>query len=254
MATETINNSQFRVGSIQTRKETVKAASATALVEGTLLSLDSSDGKYVVWSDVTKNPTAILNRSFTMGGTGESSEDVIVGGIVRSSLLTYPAGLSITSIPTTGGKDVLNVAVIPVADLAAGADIATVNAFISMLVSEIEEIGIMTKGTAVDVDDSNTAVIAIADSAANVIVSKTYDTANQPPDGAYESLGTLDATHKVLTAGEIVTMAVTQGATADLPAFDVIIKYKNTLTSEETVEQMLRQFGINAITTLENRY
>jgi len=253
MTTTTIDNKTFRIGSLKTKLEILKAANGTVLAEGTLLSLDSADGKYEVWADKSLKPTRILNRSFTMDSTGESKEDLIYSGIVRADMLVYPATFSISSIPSFGGSAASSVAVIPVADLAAGADIATVNSFISMLASEIEEIGIMTKGTPAGIDDSNTAVIAVADLAANVIVSKTYDTANQPPDEAYESLGALDATHKVLTAGEIVTLAVTQGAAANLPAFDVIIKYKNTL-SEQTVFQMLHNAGIEAITTLENRH
>ena len=116
--------------------------------------------------------------------------------------------------------------IVRVEDLAAGADIATRPIFVHppspvTLVS----VGILTEGAPAGVDNDNTAVLALADDAANAIVTKTYNTATQPPTADYEDLGALDGTHKVLTAGEHVTLSVTQGATANLPALSVILRY-----------------------------
>jgi len=253
MATETINNKQFRI-SVETTPKTIKASSGTVITEGTLLSLDESDGKLEVWSDLEKRPYYIANSTFTMPAAGEMLQDVVKMGTVRADKLVYPSTLGINDIPAEGGANSTDTVLIPIEDLSAGADIAARNEFVSLLASEIVEIGILTKGTSSGVDDSNTAVIAIADGDANAIVSKTYDTANQPPDTTYASLGTLDATHKILTAGELVTIAVTQGTTANLPAFNLVIKYKNTISAQQTIALMLREVGIEAITTLENRY
>ena len=79
--------------------------------------------------------------------------------------------------------------------------------------------GILTQGSPAAIDDSNTCVVALKDDAGNTIVTKTYNTGTQPPSSDYEDLGALDGTHKALTAAEHVTLDVTQGANADMPAF-----------------------------------
>jgi hypothetical protein len=113
-----------------------------------------------------------------------------------------------------------------IADLAAGADITATPIFCAPSGgATITDIGIVPLGATAGVDNSNTAVFAITDKDGNSIVSKTYNTANQPPAvGVYGSLGALSA-HAVLTANEVVQLALTQGATADLPAVMLQIEY-----------------------------
>lgn len=130
-----------------------------------------------------------------------------------------------------GASDVAHVAV---EDLGAGADIAARPLWVAPAACELVSIGILTAGAPAGVDDANTAVVAIADDAANAIVTKTYNTANQPPTADFASLGALDATHKVLAAGEHITLAVTNGATANLPAFEVVIVYRLAGTAGNT--------------------
>ena len=68
--------------------------------------------------------------------------------------------------------------------------------------------------------------VAISDAAGNTIVSKTYNATTAPPAASvYDSLGTLDSTHRVLTGNEVVRIAVTQGATANMPAFLVVFEW-----------------------------
>jgi hypothetical protein len=247
-----INNKTFRLGSNETRKYSIKATAGTVIIEGTALMLDETDGKMQVWTDTGKPIVAFCNRTFTMPAAAYSVEDVVISGKVRSSMLIM-AGLTTASFPTQGNlasKEIL----IPFENLAAGADIAARPAFISKLAAVISEVGILTQGAPAGVDDANTAVIAITDSAGNSIVSKTYNTANQPPDAAYASLGTVSATHGILTAGEVVKAAVTQGATADLPAFFLFIRYKEIIPATKNIAFLLAETGIEAIDTLENRY
>jgi len=117
-------------------------------------------------------------------------------------------------------------AIIAVENLAAGVDIADRSVFIVPdAAATISSIGILTQGAPAGVDDSNTSVIALKDDAGNTIVTKTYNTATQPPTSDYESLGTVSGTHGVLAAGEHVTLSITNGATADLTALSVIITY-----------------------------
>ena len=114
---------------------------------------------------------------------------------------------------------------VPVEDLSAGSDIATRPVLVAATAIELVAIGVLSQGTPAGVDDSNTAVIAIADDAANTIITKTYDTSNAFPTNDYEDLGVLDSTHKILDEGEHITLSVTNGATADLPSFIVVVEY-----------------------------
>jgi hypothetical protein len=116
--------------------------------------------------------------------------------------------------------------VIPIEDLAAGADIADRTLFYvpAGVDYTLVSVGIIPRGASVGIDDSNTAVIALKDGSANAIVSKTYDTDPQPPAaGVIGDLGSLSGTYKILSAGEKLVLDVTQGATANLPAFDLQI-------------------------------
>lgn len=110
-----------------------------------------------------------------------------------------------------------------VANPAAGADLAATPVGAAPLQGgTMLSADLVLHGSPAGIDDSNTSVVAIADGAGNSIVSKTYNTATQPASGI-NNLGSLDATHKVLTGGESVTVAVTNGAAADLPAYTIVI-------------------------------
>lgn len=113
-----------------------------------------------------------------------------------------------------------------VADPAAGADLAaTLMGAAPPDGAEIVSADISLHGAIAGIDDANTCVVAIKDAAGNTIVSKTYNTGTQPTASAKNNLGALSATHKVLTAGEGVTGEVTNGATANLPAYSLIVTY-----------------------------
>ena len=75
------------------------------------------------------------------------------------------------------------------------------------------------------IDDGNTSVFAVTDGGGNTIVTKTYNTGTQPTASALNDLGALDGTHKVLTAGETVSLAITNGATAKTPAGFLVIRF-----------------------------
>lgn len=119
------------------------------------------------------------------------------------------------------------VEMIQIENLAAGADIAARPEWVApQRGADLLRAGIVLKGSAAGVDAGNTAVIALADGAGNAIVSKTYDDDPAPPaSGTYDNLGTLHATHRRMTGNEVLTVAVTQGATADLPAFVVVLEW-----------------------------
>lgn len=121
----------------------------------------------------------------------------------------------------------MNVNNIAVEDLAADADITTRPIFtVPSNAFTISSIGILTHGAPAGVDDSNTVVITIKDDAGNTIVSKTYNTSTQPPDSDFEDLGTI--AYASCDAAEHLTLTITQGTTANMPAFDIVIEWYYT--------------------------
>ena len=115
---------------------------------------------------------------------------------------------------------------IRIEDLGAGVDIANRPIFVNSAAVTIESIGMLTEGAPAGVDDSNTAVLLIEDDASNAVVTKTYNTATQPPTADYEDLGTL--TNNSLNAGEHLMLSLTNGVTANLSALSIVIKYYYT--------------------------
>jgi hypothetical protein len=114
-----------------------------------------------------------------------------------------------------------------VEDLAAGADIAAKVIFAAPAGLDVTLVSasIIPQGTAAGIDDGNTCVIALTDGT-NTIVSQQYDASPAfPTAAAVTSLGTLDETYKVLAAGEKLYLAVTNGTTANPPAFMLQITY-----------------------------
>ena len=80
-------------------------------------------------------------------------------------------------------------------------------------------------GTSVGIDDSNNCLVGLTDGT-NSIVSTAWDSSPAFPDaGTVNSLGTVDATYKVLSAGEKLVLNVTNGATANPPAMMLQVVY-----------------------------
>jgi len=126
------------------------------------------------------------------------------------------------------GKEIqkMRQAIIRIEDLAAGADIADRPIFVNPRAVTIESIGILTEGAPAGIDAGNTAVLLIEDDASNTLVTRTYNAATQPPSSDYEDLGNLN--NASLNAGEHLLFSLTQGSTANMPAFSIIIEYYYT--------------------------
>lgn len=126
------------------------------------------------------------------------------------------------------GKQVnkMRTARIAIGDLGAGVDVSALPIFADPQAVTVNSIGILSRGAPAGVDDSNTAVLEVKNDATVLLVSKTYDTSNQPPSSDYADLGTVS--NGSLNAGQHLTFSITQGATANMPAFDLIIEYYYT--------------------------
>jgi len=114
------------------------------------------------------------------------------------------------------------VAFAPVINLATGYGITSEPIFASFYASTLTKIGILTTGTPAGIDNSNTVILTIKNNSGTTIVSKTYNAATQPPTKAFEDLGALVET--AFASNEYLTVTVTQGTTANMPAFILVIE------------------------------
>lgn len=172
---------------------------------GTLLTSDLAD----------VGPTAYTAGKILVAD-GDSYEEVAVSG---------DATLASTGAATLNDAHAEQTAYVPVADLAAGADLSSVLVWAHPRACTLVSVGFFSAGSFGTVDDGNTAVFAVVDGADNAIVSKTYNTATQPSVTAINDLGALSATHKVLTASEGIKLAITNGASAATPAGLLVVRY-----------------------------
>ena len=109
-----------------------------------------------------------------------------------------------------------------VVNLAAGSDITAQPFFGSYYAFTMGKIGILVKGTPAGIDNSNTVVITIKNSAGTTVVEKTYNLATQPPTNSFADLGTLQVTS--FTSNDYLTVTVVQGTTANMPPFAIVLE------------------------------
>lgn len=105
------------------------------------------------------------------------------------------------------------------ADLAAGADIADAPVGAAAFNGTLVAAKVISTGAAAGVDDANTSVFAIK-VGVTTLASKTYDTANAFPAAGVADDLTLGEAVSVAT-DDVITLSVTNGATANLPIFVV---------------------------------
>lgn len=110
-----------------------------------------------------------------------------------------------------------------VADLAADADIADIPVFRAPKDITIVEIGIIPEAAAAGIDAGNTCAVLV-EVGATAIATKTYNnTVVFPAKGVYDSLGTISSADRL--EGDVVTVSVTNGLTANPPAFTLQIEF-----------------------------
>jgi hypothetical protein len=107
--------------------------------------------------------------------------------------------------------------------LGAGNDVTGRPVFACPNPGTVKSVGVLYTGASAGIDDDNTAVVTIKNGAGDTIATKTYDTANQPPESGYDPLDSnLD---EAFAAGEVWTVTITQGVTADLPELYIITTF-----------------------------
>lgn len=107
-------------------------------------------------------------------------------------------------------------------NLAAGSDLTSHTFYASFYAWTMTRIGILTHGSPTGIDDSNTVVITVVNELAQTLITKTYNLATQPPSSAFADLGTLAVT--AFNASGYLKITVTQGTTADMPAFAIVLE------------------------------
>lgn len=120
-------------------------------------------------------------------------------------------------------KNVMN---FQIPDLAAGADITGRSLFQvpDGFVFEVESAWIVPHGDDAGIDANNTSVLTLKNGS-NTVVSETFDgTTLWPNDEVFYNLGTLDTTYTTVDELAKVSLAVTNGTTANLPQFDVQVE------------------------------
>jgi len=142
----------------------------------------------------------------------------------ENNLWTIELGLRQASSTASGpvGSDFYGGAtVIEVEELESGVSITDRPIFSCGLDFAISSIGILTKGPPWGIDNSNTAVIVVKRNDGTTVVTKTYNTATQPPSTALGDLGTILSSP--LADDEWLNLTMTQTGTAHMPAFSLII-------------------------------
>ena len=110
--------------------------------------------------------------------------------------------------------------------MGAGVDLAAAIQFAHPRAATLVSIGYLAAGSDFgNIDAGNTSVFAVTDGGGNTIVSKTFTVGVQPTAAALNDLGALDVTHKVLTAAETISLAITNGATAKTPGGFLVLRY-----------------------------
>ena len=201
--------------------ELVLADGTAAMVDDSVnyVYLTFAGGVVAVGVNQTGFP-ATPNLPIAIVSTGAVSADAIAG--FRPIDIQDLRGRSMFRAPSA------QMMTVTVEDLAAGASIALRTVLVNPNRSvDIVSAGIALRDASAGIDDGNTVVInLLAHDGVSVIATVTLAAANVPAAGAYVALGTFNAAIARIAAGDSAKISVTCGATADLPAFDLVIGYR----------------------------
>ncbi len=238
MTVTSYDNRCFVLGNNVTVYKTLYGSALDVFAEGEALMLNDSK-QLVKWTLASGKPIfgfIAPNCGITFGAaeTSRANVGVIVSGDIDKNMIVLPSGVAVTD----GFLDLFT-RFIPIEALAAGVDIAARTAFYNAKACSLISAGLLLHGASAGIDGSNTCAVALADASTNAIVSKTYST-TPPTANDINDLGSLSATHKVLTAGECVTIAITNGTTAATPRMDLVIAYSESV---KTIADKLAEDG-----------
>ena len=216
----------------------VQVASATGGLyqSGTAVTASAAELNLI---DTSVAGTAVASKALVLGANKNvdvlAVADLKLGAAAGTSVTSTAVELNILDGATLTTAQLnaapVNILSFQIEDLSADADIADRALFVvpTGYALTLTDIKVISQGSPSGIDDSNTCVVVVKNGS-NAIVTKTYNTANAfPAAGTAASLGSLSATYKVLAAGEIVKLSVTNGTNADPPEF--MVQIEGTLTT-----------------------
>lgn len=165
--------------------------------------------------------------------TNGAALGVAITGATNGRLVAVKL-LCVSGVAGAAGTDAETVAMLSytAADLDAGADLA--DALVGVVPegydAEVISAQIVSLGTAAGVDDDNTSVFSLKVGAAEIGAATFNTTDVFPADNTSEAL-VLDAEEVDLSAGDVLQLDVTNGATANLPVFAVQVALKLTASA-----------------------
>jgi len=162
-----------------------------------------------------------------VGTVDHTAGDILIADGTKFECLPVSGDATIasTGVVTINAAHAEQVILVPIAALGAGADLSALTMAAHPRANTLVSLGYLSGGDGDfgTIDDAQTSVFGVTDGT-NTIVTKTYNTGTQPTANALNDLGALDGTHKVLAAGEILKLAITNGTTAKTPAGYLVIR------------------------------
>ena len=194
-------------GALTLAAKAVTTAKMADLAQGSILVGGASD-----------RPTALDAKTTTQILVGDGTD-------LKSVAVSGDATMTNAGVVAVNAAHTEQVILVPIEALGAGADLSALTMAAHPRANTLVSLGYLSGGDGDfgTIDDSNTAVFLVTDGT-NTIVTKTYNTGTQPVANTLNDLGTLDVTHKVLTAGEIIKLAITNGTSAKTPAGYLVIR------------------------------
>ena len=163
-------------------------------------------------------PTDAVTYLVRLAGPMQFSLEQANGSLWQIDLDIYGASTS-----TSGVVEYYSELAVLVPHQGAGVDFSGRPIFGCPNIGTMKSVGLLFNGASAGIDNANTAVVTVKNGAGNVIATRTYNTATQPPTSGYDSLdASLD---DAFAAGEVWTLDLTQGATADIAELYVITTF-----------------------------
>lgn len=144
------------------------------------------------------------------GSTTSSYDNLGLAGAIRDTTVEH-------------NKNTKRTVIIPIEDLAAGADITARGEFSHPEAIVVTDVKYLARGASAGVDGSNTAVLKLR----NITASEDVATVTLSADVTLNSLTslTLTAANTDVAASAVLGIVVTQGATADLGIGSLLVTF-----------------------------
>lgn len=214
-------------GLIGVPKLPIAANALGALATKGLFDVDKDASVFSLGDPVYWNPTGTAQSSAATAGAGTATSNplgaVYLGRAVRAQL----AGDNVVRVKLDPTHDQLQLAMCAIVAKAAGTSLTALNVFAHPQAVTIESVGFLAQGNYAGIDNADTSVWTVAQTAGNIVV-KTYNTATQPTNNAYNDLGALNAANAALPANTPITLAIANGTTAATPAGLLIVRFRPT--------------------------